>query len=116
MEHEKDILIKAGKEKLAKKVEHSSVIKGDGLGYDILSYDEEGNKKYIEVKTTVNKNNNSFYISSNEIEFSKSNKNYYLYVVKITDLDEMKGEVQVIKGDINKNLELIPIKFKGTIY
>ena len=33
-------------------IEHSSVIIGDGLGYDIVSYQEDGSKIYIEVKTT----------------------------------------------------------------
>lgn len=38
---------------LAKKVEHISQTRGDGLGYDILSFDTYGNPIYIEVKTTT---------------------------------------------------------------
>ena len=36
-----------------KKVAWVSRDKGDGLGFDILSYDAEGNEMYIEVKTTL---------------------------------------------------------------
>jgi hypothetical protein len=82
LKHEKDFLIKQGKMKLAEKVSHSAKNKGDGLGYDILSYDLNGEKKYIEVKTTKGRKNTTFFISRNELERSKIEKeNYYLYRV-----------------------------------
>jgi len=48
---EKQKLRKSNKPKLAEKVNHIAKNKGDGLGYDILSYDKDGNKLFIEVKT-----------------------------------------------------------------
>lgn len=54
-----------------KKVAWVSRDKGDGLGFDILSYDAEGNEMYIEVKTTLGTEDSSFFISANELEKSK---------------------------------------------
>ena len=45
---------------------HTSVIQGDGAGYDIKSFDENGNIKYIEVKTTAGSLNTDFYMSPKE--------------------------------------------------
>ncbi|SDJ44473.1 DUF3883 domain-containing protein [Paenibacillus naphthalenovorans] len=42
-------------------------------GYDILSYDSEGNKLHIEVKTTV-KNDTEFFITSTELNTAKQMK------------------------------------------
>ncbi|OGU12367.1 MAG: hypothetical protein A2X63_13505 [Ignavibacteria bacterium GWA2_35_8] len=54
----------------------------DYAGYDILSFDENGNEIYIEVKSTKSKSQNlSFIITSNEFEKSKVLQNYYLYIV-----------------------------------
>lgn len=42
-----------GHRALADRVEHVSVTKGDGLGYDVLSFESNGRERYIEVKTTA---------------------------------------------------------------
>ncbi|MES3011743.1 MAG: DUF3883 domain-containing protein [Pseudomonadota bacterium] len=41
-----------GQARLADKVDHVSQSKGDGLGYDVLSFDADGKERFIEVKTT----------------------------------------------------------------
>ena len=46
-------LAHAGKEGLAGKVERVSETRGDGLGFDVLSFDESGRERLIEVKTTA---------------------------------------------------------------
>ena len=54
--------------------------KDDTLGYDILSYDQNGNEIYIEVKTTRGKDITPFFISSNEYIMSNKQKcKYILY-------------------------------------
>ena len=53
--------------KLAAKVEWSSHLKGDGLGYDVLSFDPDGNPRYIEVKTTRGGKRTPFFISKREL-------------------------------------------------
>ena len=59
----------------------------DSLGCDILSYEQNGTPRYIEVKTTEQKNNNSelsFFISQNELEKAKTLKNYWINQVYFT--------------------------------
>lgn len=55
VEWEKKTLRQCGRQDLASQVEHVSETLGDGVGYDILSFDKYGNEKYIEVKTTKKK-------------------------------------------------------------
>ena len=112
IEQEKQFLIKNGKENLSKLIEHSSKEIGDGLGYDIISYDLDGNKKYIEVKTTRSEINRPFYLTKNEIEFSKDNKEfYYLYRIFDFDANLHSGRYYQIKGDLNVELNLEPVLY-----
>ncbi len=69
-----------GQKKLAEKVEHVSATKGDGLGYDILSFDADGRERYIEVKTTAFSKETPFFISRGEMQFAKDHKEqFHLY-------------------------------------
>lgn len=69
-----------GRKDLASKVEHVALSEGDGLGYDIRSYNADGSIRYIEVKTTRRSKEWPFFVSHNEVRFStKEPVNYYLY-------------------------------------
>ena len=73
-------LIYLGRENLADRIERISETEGDQAGFDILSFDETGKDRYIEVKTTKYGKQTPFFISSNELDFSKQNsENYHLY-------------------------------------
>jgi hypothetical protein len=73
-------LINLGKEWLAEKVEHTSQTRGDGAGFDILSYEETGADRLIEVKTTKYGRETPFFVSRNELAVSESEASrYYLY-------------------------------------
>lgn len=67
---------------LQKKIEKMYLI-NERAGYDIESYDYDGNKIYIEVKTSKSNSENriQFYISRNEDEFICSHKNAYIYYI-----------------------------------
>ena len=77
-EQEKKKLIELNKPKLAEMVTNKS--HQLGLGYDILSFNEDGSEKHIEVKSS---NSNSFYISKNELEVSQKDPNFYIYIVQV---------------------------------
>jgi hypothetical protein len=66
LKHEKARLIFAGKETLAEGVEHTSQELGDGMSYDIRSYEENGTDRFIEVKTTRFSRYTPFYVTPNE--------------------------------------------------
>ena len=83
----------------------------DSAGYDIESYDVDKKRiKYIEVKTTSGNKNTPFFISENEVEFSKTHPdNYVIYrVYNIKNTSSNKIEFFTIKGDITsqENFEL----------
>ena len=81
MSYEIAHLTKIKRKDLADKVSRVSE-KSDAYGYDILSYDDNGNEKYIEVKSTTRKIGYSvFHISANELEVSRNKQNYYFYFV-----------------------------------
>lgn len=96
-------LKEALKEDLAKKVK--LVSDQVGLGYDIISYDLDGQEKHIEVK--VNSINNSFLISRNELKVAKTDKNYYIYVV-----DKYKRQIVSIADDIEGSYTIEPDNFR----
>lgn len=80
MHYEEFRLRQAGKTALAERVEHVSTTKGDGLGYDVLSFDVSGRERFIEVKTTAFAKETPFYASRNEITFSSEAKSqFHLY-------------------------------------
>lgn len=62
-----DMFVEEAKQKGLKEPEHVSVIKGDGLGYDILAYDATGAEVYVEVKASKGKYADGFDITANEV-------------------------------------------------
>lgn len=88
---------------LRNKVAHASVEEGDGLGYDILSFDENGEEKYIEVKTTTGDWFKSFFVTQHELERSlQEQDSFYLYRLFNLDVDDQKADYFIIRGDISE--------------
>jgi hypothetical protein len=88
---------------LIEKMVHSSKSEGDGLGFDILSYDENGNKKFIEVKATKGGISKPFFISGTELERSKlEGERYFLYRLYNLDEKSMTADYFIIQGDLSK--------------
>jgi hypothetical protein len=70
IQFERERLKQRDRPDLAKKIRWISEEDGDGAGYDILSFDEKGRERFLEVKTTVGSNTTPFYITRNELSFS----------------------------------------------
>lgn len=88
----------AGRVKLADRVEHVAASQGDGLGYDVLSFEEDGQERLIEVKTTAFGELTPFYVSRNELARSRQDADrYHLYRVfdfrKQPRLFSMEGQI-----------------------
>ncbi len=95
--------------------EHKSKSEGDGLGYDILSYDETGKEINIEVKTTTNKSDVPFFITRNELIKSQQNsEKFVLYRLYEFDDIENKAKYYIRKGDLTE-LCTNPILFKAVV-
>ncbi|SHK74242.1 DUF3427 domain-containing protein [Desulforamulus aeronauticus] len=113
LEYERKHLIEAGLKDLANKIIHTSEVIGDGAGYDIESFTIEGEKKYIEVKTTTGGINTPFLMSINEVTFSQQNSdNYYLYRIYDFKKQYGTGSFFVIPGNIGEDFVLEPTQFK----
>jgi hypothetical protein len=79
-EHER--LWRAGERGLADRIEHVARTEGDGLGYDIRSFEAGGRDRLIEVKTTRFGALTPFFASRNEVEVSEERRDeYQLYRV-----------------------------------
>lgn len=80
VESERSRLRNAGRSDLAELVEHVAVTQGDGLGYDVLSFEVDGTERFIEVKTTRYASSSPFYASANEVDRSVVlAERYWLY-------------------------------------
>lgn len=63
-------LISVGRTELARKIRWVSKEDGDGAGFDILSFDQSGAERLLEVKTTTGRDRTPFYITENERSLS----------------------------------------------
>ena len=115
VEYEKMKLIAEGRNDLAEKVFATRNIAGNAERFDVLSYDKDGNEKYIEVKTTKGNLDNLFYISENEIAFSEEYpENYYLYRIYKFDTETMSAFLSIKKGPIERKY-LQSVNYVGRI-
>lgn len=86
---------------IKKKPEHISKIRGDGLGYDILSYDEKGKEIFIEVKTTTSAYHTPFFITQNELVCSREEKNRF-FLFRLFEFDDKNNQAKYFlrQGDL----------------
>lgn len=111
MELEKEFLSSVGRDDLAQGVRHVSVVDGDGAGYDIKSFFENGTEKYIEVKSTVNLLGTQYFISSNELSFLRENmESYFIYRVSLKNNEEVILQV-ISGGDFLAGYTLNPVQY-----
>lgn len=115
---EKQKLNDFGRDDLSEKVNWDSKDMGDGLGYDILSYDilPNGEEKeiFIEVKTTTGSINKPFDVSINEVKFSQEHSDsFYIYRVYSLSSGCSKVKYYKIAGSIPENFNLIPTSFQA---
>lgn len=107
---EKEYLESINRKDLSDKVRHVSLEYGDGLGYDILSFFENGKEKYIEVKSTETSFNTPYYLSRNELAFLREhNEDYFLYRILVTT-----GPPQFkaySSSEVLKTSEIIPTQY-----
>ena len=81
-------------------VKHYEII-NDKPGWDITSYDLNGNKIFIEVKSTKQKSISTINVTSNELKALKDRReNYYIYLVTNV-YDEKQVNIEKIKNPFN---------------
>ena len=113
LEYEKARLLRLGHKDLSEQIVHTSVIEGDGAGYDIKSFNIDGSPRYIEVKTTRGTINTDFYMSPNEIKFAEQHSdNFYLY--RLYDMNNTNSDVRyyLLNGDVQQSLKATPVNYR----
>jgi hypothetical protein len=110
---EKARLIFAGASNLADRIEHVSETIGPSAGYDIRSYERDGQDRYIEVKTTKYGKRTPFFISPNEVSFSvKEEDKYHLY--RLYKFTQKPGLFSLL-GSVADSCELIPSQLRASV-
>lgn len=108
--YEKRMLQSGGRSCLASRVEHVSQTRGDGLGYDVLSFDYEGNERFIEVKTTRWQRESPFLVTRNEVAFSETEpKHFRLY--RVFSLRQSRASFYSLEGPLSDTCILQPSSF-----
>lgn len=106
-------LIAAHQERLANKIEHISKTRGDGAGYDVLSYETSGRERLIEVKTTRYGAQTPFFVTRNEVAVSEQEaERYHLYrVFAFRRAPRLFG----LAGSLSRNFSLSPTQYLARI-
>lgn len=106
-------LIAARREQLASKVERVSVTRGDGEGFDILSYEEDGRERLIEVKATKYGAETPFFVTPNERDTSEIFRDrYYLY--RVFEI-ERQPRFFYVPGQLDEAFSLSPSEFVARV-
>ena len=103
----------AGHKQLAEKIEHVSRSQGDGLGYDILSFETDGRERLIEVKTTSFGAMTPFFASKREVVVSEERaQNFSLY--RVFEFREAP-KIFILPGSLRDSCDLDPVQFRASL-
>jgi uncharacterized protein DUF3883 len=103
----------AGHKQLAERIEHVSRSQGDGLGYDILSFETDGRERLIEVKTTSFGAMTPFFASKREVAVSEERaQNFNLYrVFKFSEAPK----IFILQGSLRDSCDLDAVQFRASL-
>jgi len=111
--YEQQRLKNAGRPDLADAVQWVAREIGDGLGYDVLSFQVSGAELYIEVKTTGLAAETPFYVSSAELDFAHRHvESYALY--RVSQVDD-SPQFFVLRGPDITDLEMVPVTYQARL-
>lgn len=111
LNYERARLISLGKDALASRIEHTSRVKGDYEGYDILSFERGGEERLIEVKTTKYGSETPFFATRNEVVVSEANSVRY-QVYRLFHFRN-KPSLYTLRGAISTSCQLSPVSYQA---
>jgi hypothetical protein len=103
--HEQEKLKSSGHHELARKVLHVAKEQGDGAGYDIKSFSDDGSPIYIEVKTTEGGKQANFFMSAKERLFAQEHpESFRLYRLYEYQKESESAKIYILDA---KGLEMV---------
>lgn len=114
IEYEKSRLLQLGRSELAEMIIHVSQVEGDGAGYDIRSYKEDGSPLFIEVKSTRGGLETAFFLSAAELEFSERRQDDYV-LIRVFNLQDGGAEFYRITGRLREKLRLDATTYRAQV-
>ncbi len=112
VERERRHLRLVGRKDLADRVEHVSQTRGDGLGYDVLSFDSTGEERFIEVKTTRQPREWPMILTENEVRFSRAERGRFR-LHRVFDYSERGAGVYELRGPLEETCKVHPISYRA---
>lgn len=104
----------AGRDDLARRVLWASQDIGDGLGFDILSFDEsDDSERMVEVKTTGLGKFFPFYVTCNEVACSEDVPNQF-HLFRVFDFGR-EPRLYILHGSLRQLCKLDPIQYRAVI-
>jgi hypothetical protein len=94
-------------------VEHVAVTRGEGAGFDVLSFEASDRERLIEVKTTAYGKATPFYVTRNEVSTSAArDRDYHLY--RIFDFRK-DPRLYSLNGSLERTCALQPVVFVARV-
>ncbi len=113
LEFERRRLHDGGQQLLATQVEWTAQVRGDGAGYDIRSFNDDGTPRLIEAKTTGLGKYFPFNVTVNEVRCSEARpKDFQLY--RVFNFGTDVG-LYVLPGALTSSCRLAPTQFRAFV-
>jgi len=106
-------LWEAGHRDLAERIEHVSQTRGDGLGYDIVSFELDGREHLIEVKTTSFGAMTPFFASKREVAVSEERSERFSVYRAFKFREAPK--LFVLAGSLRESCVLDPVQYRASL-
>lgn len=113
LEFERARLLAAGRDGLLERVEHVAETQGDGVGFDVRSFEEDGSDRLIEVKTTAYGKETPFFVSRNEIFVSRRRSGVFA-LYRVFDF-RRNPRLFALPGAIDSTCRLEAVQFSARV-
>lgn len=111
--NEQAVLRSAGRADLADKIHWTSVEHGDGAGYDIASFEPNGEERLLEVKTTNGWERTPFHISRNELAVADQRRDHW-HLIRLWNF--ARGpKAFAIRPPLDAHVVLTPTSFLASL-
>lgn len=113
LKHEISTLRAAGRRDLADRVSWTSKIEGDGAGFDIHSFEPDGHRRLIEVKTTNGWERTPFHVTRTELAAADMHRDQW-HLIRVWNFAR-DPRAFAIRPPLSAHVELTPTSFLASI-